>query len=76
MAEIVDDGVTGRLFTPGDPRSLADAVLDVTGSKRASIGSAARSEFEARYSAERNLDQLLAIYEQVLRQPRLAAGRT
>ncbi|MGZ6709500.1 MAG: glycosyltransferase family 4 protein [Solirubrobacteraceae bacterium] len=29
LAEVVDDGVTGRLVEPGDPEALAAAVLDV-----------------------------------------------
>jgi glycosyltransferase involved in cell wall biosynthesis len=29
LAEVVEDGVTGRLVPPGDPDALADAVLEV-----------------------------------------------
>ena len=74
MAEIVDDGVTGRLFAPGDPGDLASAVLDATGTRHAAMRDAARAEYEARYTAAQNLDQLLAIYEKVRRSSPTPAG--
>jgi glycosyltransferase involved in cell wall biosynthesis len=41
LAEVVDDGVTGRLVEPGSPDALAEAVLDVL-AHRAEMGAAAR----------------------------------
>ena len=41
LPEVVDDGVTGRLVTPGDPDSIAAAVLEVL-SRQAEMGAAAR----------------------------------
>ena len=41
LAEVVDDGVTGRLVEPGDPAALAAAVLEVLG-RRDEMGAAAR----------------------------------
>lgn len=41
LAEVVEDGVTGRLVAPGDPAALADAVLDVLGHREA-MGAAGR----------------------------------
>jgi glycosyltransferase involved in cell wall biosynthesis len=41
LAEVVDDGVTGRLVAPGDPGALASAVLEVLGA-RDRMGAAAR----------------------------------
>jgi glycosyltransferase involved in cell wall biosynthesis len=41
LPEVVDDGVTGRLVAPGDPDSIAAAVLDVL-SRQAEMGAAAR----------------------------------
>ena len=66
MAEVVEDGVTGRLFTPGDPTALAAAVKEVVGPGHAAMRVAARSAYEELYTARRNLDQLLAIYDRAL----------
>jgi glycosyltransferase involved in cell wall biosynthesis len=41
LAEVVDDGVTGRLVAPGDPAALADAVVEVLG-RREEMGAAGR----------------------------------
>jgi glycosyltransferase involved in cell wall biosynthesis len=72
IAEIVEDGSTGLHFTPGDPGDLAakvewawthpDAMED--------MGCAARREYEAKYTAERNYPMLMEIYDHVLRQRR------
>jgi glycosyltransferase involved in cell wall biosynthesis len=42
LAEVVADGVTGRLVTPGDPAELAAAVLEVL-ADRERMGAAARA---------------------------------
>ena len=41
LPEVVDDGVTGRLVEPGDPRALAAAIREVLG-RRDEMGAAAR----------------------------------
>jgi glycosyltransferase involved in cell wall biosynthesis len=41
LAEVVEDGVTGRLVAPGDPAALADAILDVL-ARRDEMGPAAK----------------------------------
>ena len=66
--EIVEDGRTGLHFTPGDPQDLAakvewawthpDAVEE--------MGCAARREYEAKYTAERNYHALISIYEMAI----------
>ena len=61
LAEVVDDGVTGRLVAPGDPAQLAAAVLDVL-RDRERMGAAAREQarrFDASRYAER-VERLLA----------------
>ncbi len=71
MAELVDDGRTGRLFRTGDACDLAQAVewaLDHP-EELARMRGEARAEFEANYTAERNYQQLMAIYRQALAQP-------
>jgi glycosyltransferase involved in cell wall biosynthesis len=50
IPELVEDGVTGRLFTPGDPEAFADALVEIlTDPERASaMGREARVRVEAR----------------------------
>jgi glycosyltransferase involved in cell wall biosynthesis len=68
MAEIVADGRTGLLFRPGDPEDLAAKVRWAVENKDAiaQMGENARSEYESRYTAEKNYEMLLGIYEKVI----------
>lgn len=65
LAELVEDRVTGLLFEPGDPASLADVMRWALEhpAEMVSMGKAARAHYEANFTAERNYQQLLAIYE-------------
>lgn len=67
MAEIVTDGVTGLHFTAGDPADLAAKVRWAWEhpAEMATMGRAARREYEQKYTAEINYAQLLRIYETV-----------
>jgi len=65
LAEIVEHERTGLLFHPGDADDLAAQVawlLDHPTRSR-QMGKAARQAFETTYSAERNYEMLMAIYE-------------
>jgi glycosyltransferase involved in cell wall biosynthesis len=79
MAELVDDGRTGRLFRPGDAGDLADAVRWALAHPEElnRMRARARAEFETKYTAERNYRQLIAIYRQALARKarRVARGR-
>ena len=68
MAEIVDDGRTGLHFNPGDADDLAAKVEWAWNhpDEMARMGCAARAEYESKYTAERNYEQLMVIYESVL----------
>jgi glycosyltransferase involved in cell wall biosynthesis len=66
MAELVDDGRTGRLFVSGDAVGLAATItwmLDHP-AECAEMGRAARKVFDERYTADRNHEQLQEIYRQ------------
>jgi len=65
MAEIVEDGRTGLLFEPGDPEDLAAKVEWAWTHPRemAEMGREARREYERKYTAEKNYEMLMAIYE-------------
>lgn len=80
LAELVVDGITGRLVRPGDPDDLAQAVqrmlVDPAALKR--MRERARAEFEVRFTGETNYRQLLGIYRSVAvrKQERPTVGRT
>ena len=68
MAEIVEDGRTGLHFTPSDPEDLA-AKIDWAWThpkEMEGMGRNARSEFEAKYTAERNYELLTQINQRVI----------
>lgn len=68
LADVVEDGVTGLLYAPGDAAAMAAAVcrLAADPALRATLGAAARRQFLERYSADSAYRNLLAIYERVL----------
>ncbi len=68
MQEIVEDGSTGLHFTPGDPADMAEKVQWAWShpEETSTMGFRARSEFEAKYSAERNFGMLTEIYDSVI----------
>ncbi|MCI0722607.1 MAG: glycosyltransferase family 4 protein [Acidobacteria bacterium] len=65
MVEIVADGRTGLHFTPGDADDLAAEVEWAWSHSRemGAMGRNARLEYESKYTADRNYEQLLAIYQ-------------
>lgn len=67
--EIVEDGVTGRLVSPGDAREVAAAIRDVTSpGVGAALGSAGRARAKAHFSLESMLAQVAEqIHEVALR---------
>lgn len=68
LEEIVCPGQTGLHFEPGDARGLATQVEWAWdhGEEMATLGQAARREYESKYTAERNYPQLLSVYQRVL----------
>jgi glycosyltransferase involved in cell wall biosynthesis len=64
MQDLVEHGRTGLHFTPGDPASLAAQVMWAweRPERLAVMGHEARLEYNAKFSAERNLEMLLEIY--------------
>lgn len=69
LAELVEDGVTGLLFNPGDAEDLASKMawaLQHPDEMRL-MGNAARACYEAFYSPERNYGQLMSIYREAIK---------
>jgi glycosyltransferase involved in cell wall biosynthesis len=68
MREIVEDGRTGLLFEPGNAGDLV-AKIEWAWSHPAELqamGHEARREYEERYTAEKNYEQLVDIYEKAV----------
>ena len=68
MAEFVEHGRTGLRFRPGDPEDLAAQVewLLLRPKEIARMRREARSDFEAKYTAERNYELLIETYKTAL----------
>jgi glycosyltransferase involved in cell wall biosynthesis len=69
LAELVDHGRTGLLFRPGEAEDLA-AKIDWALShptELASMRKEARAEYEDKYTAERNYETLMGIYQRAIR---------
>lgn len=73
LAELVEDGRTGLRFCPGDPEDLAAKVEWAWTHPRelAAMGREARREYELKYTAERNYEQLMAIYRMAIEHARV-----
>lgn len=70
LAVLVEDGVTGLLFEPGNAQDLADkmAWAQQHPQQMAQMGRNARTLYEAEFTAERNYQQLIAIYHDAIRE--------
>ncbi|MEK7405397.1 MAG: glycosyltransferase [Acidobacteriota bacterium] len=67
MREIIEDGTTGRHFAAGDAADLAEKVewAWTHPKELEEMGRAARAQYEAKYTAERNYRMLTEIYRRV-----------
>lgn len=68
LTEVVEDGLTGLHFNPGDPLDLARKVAWAWShpAELARMGRAARRKYEQEYTAEKNYSRLMQIYQQAL----------
>ncbi|MBA3890934.1 MAG: glycosyltransferase family 4 protein, partial [Gemmatimonadaceae bacterium] len=60
--ELVEEGVTGRSFMPGDARDMRRAVATLLDGDPRELRPHARRAYEARHTPERNHEDLMAIY--------------
>jgi len=67
--EVIEDGVTGLLVPPRDPDALAAALTKLVADpgRREGLGRAAR-QASARYDIQRCVDEMQALYDEVLRE--------
>ncbi|HEX6389325.1 MAG TPA: glycosyltransferase, partial [Solirubrobacteraceae bacterium] len=68
LPEMLRDGETGVLVAPGDAAALATAVAGLVDdpARREALGAAARADIRARFSRERMLDEVQALYDALL----------
>lgn len=65
LVEVVDDGITGRLFEPEDDRAMADALLEVlsgAGAVARQMGEAGRARAAVRFGLEACADAYDRLY--------------
>jgi glycosyltransferase involved in cell wall biosynthesis len=69
QAEVVNDGVSGLLFTAGDPNALRDTVRRLASSPElgARLSEGARREFHDRFSSDASYSVLMDIYARVIK---------
>ena len=66
LDEIVEEGVTGIKFDTGDPLDLA-AKVQMLWERQKPMRETVRKVFDSNYSAEKNFEALLTIYETTIR---------
>jgi len=68
LSKVIKDKVTGLLFEPGDVRDLAEKVKWMVDHKAEAIemGKRARVEFENKYTADKNYELLMDIYQKAI----------
>ena len=76
LREAVPDGVAGLQFEPGNAEDLADKVNSLlkNPSLRETLGENAKRYFLEKFTAEKSLESLLNIYNQVIEQNRSQAN--
>ena len=68
LPEIIADGTTGRLFSPGDARALARLAAELLDDPlaRGRLGAAAAGDARARFAPELLIQRVGALYDEVL----------
>lgn len=68
LGELIEHGVTGLLFSPGDADDLAEkmAWAQQHPEQMADMGRNARALYEAEFTADRNYEQLMQIYHDAI----------
>lgn len=69
LADLVRDGETGLLFEPGNALDLSNKMAWALAhpDAMANMGRKARAQYEAEFTADRNYEQLIEIYESAVR---------
>lgn len=75
-AELVEEGVTGRVVPPADSQALAGGLLSLAADPHAAagMGQAGRAAVERRFSMRAMVDAYERVYEQVLQTPAMGSN--
>lgn len=78
VPEVLEDGVTGWLVTPGSVTALAGKLRDVCSRSEdlAGFGIRARASLHPKFSASERAQRFLGIYEQMTDRPELSHARS
>lgn len=70
IPEVIEDGVTGLLVPPRDPRAMADAIVTLlkAPARRSAMGAAGRARVVAEFSVDALVQRTLAVYQKRLQQ--------
>ena len=70
LSEIVNDGVTGRLFKSGDVEDLANCIEELCreGDQRKRLGQAAKAWVEENRTWSSVIDDVPSLYEELIKQ--------
>ncbi|MDH4197477.1 MAG: glycosyltransferase family 4 protein [Candidatus Aminicenantes bacterium] len=76
VAEIVEHGRSGLLVEPSNPEALAEAVASLLNdrAKAAALAAEARRKVERSFSLEKHVENMTALYEEVLARRRRKSG--
>ena len=68
--EIIEDGITGFLVEPKNPVAIAEKVTELINNEslRKKIGKAARKKVIAEFEWDKNVDQMISEYEQIVKE--------
>lgn len=68
LPDLVQDGITGLLFNPGDAADLAAKIAWAQSNplQMLKMGQAARKEYELKYTPQQNYQTLIGIYEEAI----------
>jgi glycosyltransferase involved in cell wall biosynthesis len=71
FTELITPGVDGILFPPGDPHALATTLhdIDTNPTRYHTYGTQARDTYTKRFDPDRNINQLLEIYNYAITNP-------
>lgn len=68
IPEVVEDGVSGVLVPPADPKALAEALLALRhdAARRAALGAAGHERLRREFTLERLIERTIEVYRSVL----------
>jgi len=76
IKEIIDDGITGLLFPPGDKKKMQEAILKILENKelRKLCTENLRKKVEEKFSLKEMTEKTLSVYEEAIKKKRKTKG--